>query len=89
MGKWIGSLVTAGHTFFDQALYNYHSEWAWGILVFLILVLVLIIFNLVWTPAPSGGKPVPMVRKPRAYRLLFLCGALAVVFVAACFAGLG
>lgn len=85
---WVVSLVMGAHSTIDQSMVLHHGAWAWGVLVAAILVVVVFVLQFVWKPVPKPDKPRKMEVKPRPYRLLLLCAALGIVFLAACFAGM-
>ncbi|MCD7837708.1 MAG: hypothetical protein LUG65_02200 [Clostridiales bacterium] len=88
LGGWVTSLVMRVYNVVDQSMYRYHGRWAWCFLAVVILLLAGFVFQFVWKPLP-GAKPGEKAKlSPKPYRLLFLCAALGIVFLAACLAGM-
>ncbi len=89
---WVMSLVMGVYNGIDQSMTLHHGRWAWGFLAVIVLLLLGFVFQLVWQPIPQrGAKPGEKPkgkRTPKPYRLLLLCGALGIVFLAACFVGM-
>jgi hypothetical protein len=72
----------------DQLVFERHSQVA-GVLVALLLIgIILFLWTFIWPlkTAPSQpGKPPQYIRRPEAYRMLGVVGALVLLYLVACF----